>query len=78
MRSVRNPSTRSCPSTATGAFKKCRCNRREAVNSLGSFSVQSVNVLTTCFVWFDELIAAIDPSSNSKSSGYTITSTSGT
>ena len=43
--------------------------RRLAVFSSGSFSVQSVSVLTTCLVWFEEWIAAIEPSSKSKSSG---------
>jgi len=43
--------------------------RRDAVRSPGSFRVQSVRVLTTCLVWFEEWMAAIDPLSNSKSSG---------
>ena len=42
--------------------------RREAVSSSFSFSVQSMRVLTTCFVWFDERMVYSDPSSNWKSS----------
>ena len=69
VRSVRRPVTRSSPSTSTGRCRKCRWIRRLAVSSSGSLSVQSVRVLTTCLVWFDEWIAAIEPSSKSKSSG---------